>query len=298
MNRLYVEEDGKGRRADSFLAFHTRYSRERVKKMFASGEVLIEGERRKPSYTLKLGEAVDYEPQPDQEIIALPEDFDVPIVYEDEDVAVVEKGQGICVHPSNPGEGHTLVNALLSRMPLAASGGQDRPGVVHRLDKDTSGILVFAKTDEAFLYLQQQFADHSTLRRYHAIVHGNFSNRFGIIETPYGKDPSNRLKMAVLLESSRSAHTEYEVLEQFDGYSHLALRLKTGRTHQIRVHMAYIGHPVVGDKRYGKDTELDAAYEGQLLHAAELGFVHPNTGESMFFESPIPERFWPLLHLA
>ena len=283
-------------RFDAFVARQAQLSRQAVRDMIDAGYAAVTGKRAKPSYSLKPGDEVSYESPEALSPIPEPENIPVNIVYEDSDIAVLDKPVGISVHPSKNGEGGTLVNALLYHVgELSLAAGIERPGVVHRLDKGTSGLLAVAKSDIAYYSLAKQFSERTAVRRYTALVHGNFANARGIIETPYGKDPSNRTKMAVLPAASRMAKTEYELEEQFAGYSLLRLSLYTGRTHQIRVHMAYIGHPVIGDEKYGLETELDKRFESQLLHAYRLEISHPATGEKMAFETGIPKRFSPLI---
>jgi len=293
---LTIGPEGEGMRADRYLAGVAEYSRNEAKLLFASGLVTVNGRQRKPSVPLHEGDSLAYDPPEPKEIAVEAEDIPVDIVYEDEHIAVANKAAGICVHPSPGNWEHTLVNAMLHAVgSLALSAGIERPGVVHRLDKGTSGLIAFAKTDEAFAGLKEQFAAHTAGRVYLALVHGNFSNARGVIDTPYGRDPSNRLKMAVLAEGDRSAYTTYEVTRQYEGYSAVTVTLKTGRTHQIRVHMAYIGHPVIGDETYGLRDALDNSCDSQLLHAIELNLTHPITRQPLHFTTSVPQRFEPLI---
>ncbi|MCL6453050.1 MAG: RluA family pseudouridine synthase [Alicyclobacillus sp.] len=231
------------------------------------------------------------EPEP---VVMEPESMDLDIVYEDADVIVVNKARGVVVHP---GAGHhrgTLVAGLLGRgVPLSPLGGGVRPGVVHRIDKDTSGLLVFAKTDLAYHKLAEQLRLHTMTRQYRAIVHGALAHDHGTVDAPIGRDPNHRQRMAVR-PSGKPAVTHFRVLHRFPAYSDLELRLETGRTHQIRVHMAYIGHPLAGDPVYGPRHTLPI--DGQALHAATLGFVHPRSGETLTFEAPLPDDMVALLH--
>lgn len=220
------------------------------------------------------------------------EKMDLDIVYEDEDVLVVNKPQGMVVHPSPGHESHTLVNALLYHCPLSTINGTFRPGIVHRIDKDTSGLLMVAKNDLAHQSLAAQLKNKTNTREYLALVHGNIKEAEGTIDAPLGRSPKDRKKQAVVADG-RPAITHFKVLDRFGDYTLVACRLETGRTHQIRVHMKYIGHPLAGDPLYGPKKTLPGA--GQYLHAAKLGFKHPVTGKELLFEAPLPPYFAEML---
>ena len=254
------------------------------------------------NYRLRAGDEVETELPEPVPLDAEPQDIPLDIVYEDADLLVVNKPKGMVVHPAPGNPDGTLVNALLWHIrDLSGINGVMRPGIVHRIDKDTSGLLIVAKNDAAHLALAEQIKAHSFEREYQAIVVGTPRDECGIIDAPIGRNPRDRKKMAVV-PNGRPARTYYRLLERFDGFSHLSLTLETGRTHQIRVHMAHIGHPVMGDEVYGANRtrfEKQAArlISGQCLHAKRIGFVHPTTGEFLRFDSELPEYFTELLRL-
>ena len=226
------------------------------------------------------------------ELDVTPEDIPLDIVYEDPSLLVVNKPKGMVVHPAYGNLNHTLVNALLYHCKGQLSGinGVIRPGIVHRIDKDTSGLLVVAKDDQAHSSLAAQIKEHSFDRFYHAVVYGNLKEDSGTVHQPIGRHPTDRKKMAVTDKNSRDAVTHFEVVERYQGFTHVRLKLETGRTHQIRVHMAYIGHPVAGDPVYGP-RKVISSLEGQCLHAKTISFLHPKTGELLSFDSPLPGYF-------
>ena len=290
---LTVPAEAEGQRADRFLASSVEdFSRESLKSSFDSGSVTMDGRAVKPSLRLKAGMVLEAV-LPEKRILeAVPQDLPIDIVYEDGDIAVVDKPAGMVVHPAGGNEDGTLVNALMFRLDgLSAINGVIRPGIVHRIDKDTSGLLVIAKNDAAHEKLSEQFRVHSITRRYMAVVSGDLSDARGTIDAPIGRDERDRKAFTVTARNSKRAVTHYSVIKRFGEYTLVDLSLETGRTHQIRVHMKYIGHPVVGDPLYGRHTELDRRFDGQLLHAYRLGFIHPSTGEYIEFTSPMPERF-------
>ena len=233
------------------------------------------------------------------ELQAVPEDIPLNVVYEDKDIIVVNKARGMVVHPAAGNPNGTLVNALLyhCRGELSGINGVIRPGIVHRLDKDTSGVMVAAKNDEAHKGLAAQIKAHSARRTYWALVHGNIAEEKGIVDGPIGRHPKDRIKMAVTFKGGREAVTHFRVLKRYGEYTWIECKLETGRTHQIRVHMAYIGHPVVNDPLYGYKKD-DFPIEGQALHSHCLDLVHPVTGEAMHFEAPMPDDFAACLHRA
>ena len=290
--------DRAGERIDAFLASEIEdISRSGAQKLIEEGHVKVDGAVCvSKKYKVRAGETISVEiPEPvSLEIEA--QDIPIDIVYEDDDLLVVDKPKGMVVHPAAGNPDGTLVNAIMYHCGgrLSSINGVERPGIVHRIDKDTSGLLVVAKTDRAHDRLAGQLAEHSMTRAYKAIVHDNIKEDEGRIDLPIGRDPKNRLRQAVTDKNSKEAVTNYRVLERFGNATYIEARLETGRTHQIRVHMAYIKHPLIGDPLYGpaKSKYRDM---GQMLHAYLLGFVHPVTGEYMEFTSELPEEFQKML---
>ena len=278
-----------GVRLDKAVADLTSLSRSHANEQIKNGQILVNGQVKKAKYAVKAGDVITYElPEPEAlEYVA--ENLPLDIVYQDEDVAVVNKAQGMVVHPSVGHTSGTLVNALMYHIKdLSGINGVLRPGIVHRIDKDTSGLLMIAKNDDAHIKLAEELKDKKSLRKYWAIVHGNLPNDRGVIEAPIGRSEKDRKKQAVTAKG-KPAVTRFHVLERFDNYTLVELQLETGRTHQIRVHMAYIGHPVAGDEVYGPRKTLKG--HGQFLHARTLGFTHPKTGEVMEFTAEAPAIF-------
>lgn len=284
---LIIKESGI--RLDKALADLTELSRSQVNEAIKNGNILVNGKAVKAKYSVKEGDLVTYD-LPEPEVLEYEaEDIPLDIVYEDDDVAVVNKPQGMVVHPSVGHTSGTLVNALMYHIhDLSSINGVVRPGIVHRIDKDTSGLLMIAKNDRAHQALAEELKDKKSLRKYLAIVHGNISNDRGVIEAPIGRSEKDRKKQAVMAKG-KPAVTHFKVLERFGNYTLVELTLETGRTHQIRVHMAYIGHPVAGDPLYGPRKTLKG--NGQFLHAQTLGFTHPTTGESLRFSVEPPAIF-------
>ena len=267
-------------------------SRSALQKLAIEGYVAVNGKVVSKNYKLSSGDTVHLKIPEPKELDVLPEEIPLDIIYEDNDLLVVNKPKGMVVHPAPGNLSGTLVNALLYHCKGELSGinGVIRPGIVHRIDKDTSGLLIVAKSDRAHLSLAEQIKEHSFDRVYETVVYGGFKEDEGTVNAPIGRHPADRKKMAVTEAHSRDAFTRFQVLERLTGFTHLRVTLETGRTHQIRVHMAYIGHPVAGDPVYGPKkviTEL----EGQCLHAKVIGFTHPSTGERMVFESTLPDYF-------
>ena len=286
---LIVHEEMEGERLDAFITEHLEYlSRSMVKLLLEEKIISVFGENKKASYRIKEGEEIAVTvPEPKQvEITA--QDIPLNIVYQDKDIVIIEKPQGMVVHPAHGNWDNTLVNALLFHIKdLSGINGELRPGIVHRLDKDTSGLLIVAKNDQAHRHLARQIKDHSFNRQYIALVHGTINEKLGIIEAPIGRSKTDRKKMAVD-KNGKEAVSEYQVLNRYQNYSLVKVKLLTGRTHQIRVHFAYIHHPVVGDPLYGPAKKhFDLA--GQALHACLLGFIHPSTQEYMEFQSEVPQ---------
>lgn len=295
VRELLVGEGMEGERLDTWLALKVpELSRSQVKSLIEDGLVLVGGQVRKPGYRVKPGEHVEVRIPPPRETRVEAQDIPLNIIYEDQDVAVIDKPQGMVVHPAHGHWDQTLVNALLYQVrDLSGINGEIRPGIVHRLDKDTSGILVVAKNDRAHQSLSSQIKARSMKREYIALVHGVIKEQAGTIQAPIGRSKTHRKKMAVV-KDGRPAVTHYEVLRRYRDYTLVRVRLETGRTHQIRVHFSYIGHPVVGDVVYGPSKpHFDLV--GQLLHARYLGFKHPVSGAMMEFTSPLPEYFATIL---
>ncbi|MFC6289276.1 RluA family pseudouridine synthase [Levilactobacillus angrenensis] len=263
-------------------------SRSQAKNAIEAGQITVDGQPAKPKDKPKAGATIHVALPDPQPLDLAPENIPLDIVYEDDDVLVVNKPQGMVVHPAPGHPNHTLVNALLYHSPLSSINGTLRPGIVHRIDKDTSGLLMVAKNDHAHQSLSAQLQAKTNLREYVAIVHGNFKEEEGTINAPLGRSPKDRKKQAVVADG-RPAITHFRVLERYGNYTLVACRLETGRTHQIRVHMAYINHPVAGDPLYGPKKTLKGA--GQFLHARELGFKQPTTGEQLTFTAPVPANF-------
>ena len=267
-------------------------TRSHIQKLIDGGAVTVSNLPVKANYKVKEGEEILVILPELEEPEILPEDIPINIVYEDSDMLVVDKAQGMVVHPAVGNYTGTLVNALMYRCGETLSGinGEKRPGILHRIDKDTSGLLMVAKSDIAHIGLSEQIKEHSLTRAYKALVHGGFSAESGTIDAPIGRHPIDRKKMTITGRNSREAVTHYRVLERLGSYTFIECVLETGRTHQIRVHMSHNGHPIVGDKTYGVRKE-DFKLEGQLLHAYKIGFIHPVTSEYMEFESPLPDYF-------
>ena len=286
-------------RVDVFLSEKTSLTRSAVKKLAEEGHVLVSGKPVKAGYVLKAGEEVTVEIPDPKPIAAKPEDIPLDIVYEDEDIAVVNKPQGMTVHAGSGNYEGTLVNALLFRLDrLSGINGELRPGIVHRIDKDTSGLLVVAKNDVAHLSLSAQIQDKTCHREYLALLEGVLKGDSGKVVTEIGRDPNDRLKMAVLpAGKGRRAETDWEVQERFAHNTLVKFTLHTGRTHQIRVHAKYLGHPVVGDPVYGYKKQR-FELNGQLLHAFRLTLTHPRSGERMTFTAPLPDYFERILTIV
>ncbi len=289
---LTVPEEDAGARLDAWLAAQETVglTRSAVQQLLEKGEILRNGANAKKNDRVQAGDGIAVtvpEPEP---LSVLPQDLPLEIVYEDSELLVVNKPKGMVVHPAAGHPDGTLVNALLFHCAGRLSGinGIIRPGIVHRIDRDTSGLLIVAKTDRAHLGLAEQIAAHSFTREYEAVVCGRFREPDGTVHAPIGRDPKDRQRMCVTEHNAKDAVTHYHVLTQFDRYAHIRCRLETGRTHQIRVHMRHIGHPIYGDAVYGK---AEKNIVGQCLHAKTIGFVHPATGEWMAFDSALPDYF-------
>ena len=294
--RLRASEESKNQRLDAFLASSLDgLTRSQATRLIESGEVAVEGRAVSKSYKLAGGEDIAVtlpEPEP---VEAVPQDIPLDVVYEDADVIVVNKPSGMVVHPAPGHPDGTLVNALLYHCAgtLSGVGGALRPGIVHRIDRDTSGLIIAAKNDAAHQYLSAQLADHTLARTYECIVVGALREDRGTVDAPIARHPTDRKRMAVVA-GGREAVTHWEVIARYPGYTHVRCRLETGRTHQIRVHMAYIGHPILGDTVYGAKKEVPGL-TGQCLHAVGLRFLHPRTHEVVELSCPLPEEFTRML---
>lgn len=289
--RIIAKESGE--RIDALLAQNVpEISRSAAQRLIDDGDVLVNGVSVRKNYKCSAGDEIVLSLPDTEDTELIPEDIPLDVVFEDNDVIVVNKPRGMVVHPAPGHPQGTLVNALLHHCgdSLSGIGGERRPGIVHRIDKDTSGLIIAAKNDHAHLFLSAQLADRSLSRVYEAIVRGNMREDGGTIDAPIGRHPTDRKRMAVTDKNSKNAVTHWEVIARYSGYTHLRCRLETGRTHQIRVHMAHIGHPLLGDGVYGAKCP-DKGLEGQCLHARELKFIHPRSGENIRLFAPLPEYF-------
>lgn len=297
MEIFTIETDDVNKRVDVFLNEEMEdVSRSALQKNIEKGNITVNGEKISKNYKLRLGDIVEAELPPPENIDIVPEDIPLDIMYEDDDLIVINKPQNMVVHPAPGHYTGTLVNALMFHCGDNLSGinGVLRPGIVHRIDKDTSGVLVIAKSDLAHKGLSEQLAEHSMKRVYNAIVYNSFSEESGTVDRNIDRSKNDRKKMAVVMQGGRNAVTHYKVIEKLGKYTWVELQLETGRTHQIRVHMSYIGHPLLGDPVYGPKT-CPFNLNGQVLHAKVLGFIHPRTGEYMEFNSELPDYFSSLI---
>ena len=294
---LTATSEDRGARIDAWLAAHVEgLTRSAAAKLLESGGVAVNGASAAKNYRLTGGETVEVTRPEADEIAVEPQDIPLDVVYEDQDVIVVNKPVGLVVHPAPGHPDGTLVNALLHHCgdSLSGIGGEKRPGIVHRIDRDTSGLIIAAKNDAAHLALSAQLSDHTLARTYECLVMGNLRQDSGTVDAPIGRHPTNRKKMAVNTRNGRRAVTHWEVIARYNGVTHVRCRLETGRTHQIRVHMAYIGHPILGDTVYGAKKPVPGL-TGQCLHATGLRFLHPRTGEPVELHCPLPEEFTRML---
>lgn len=294
---INVKAEESGERIDALLSRNLEgFSRSQIQKLLEQGAVTLDGKVLKKNFRCTAGESYDILLPDTEELPLEPQDIPLDIVYEDNDLIVVNKQRGLVVHPAPGHPDGTLVNALLYHCgdSLSGIGGQRRPGIVHRIDKDTSGLIIAAKNDFAHQGLSAQLSDHSLRREYEAIVRGSFRESCGTVDRPIGRHPVDRKRMAVTDKNSKAAVTHWQLLASYRGYSHILCRLETGRTHQIRVHMASIGHPLLGDYTYGAPSP-DKGLEGQCLHARRLRFVHPRSGKQVCLETPLPGYFSSVL---
>ena len=292
---MIVNNENANTRLDHYLANNTEFSRSKITNLIKEGKILVNGKNVKTGYLIKENDIIEINYE-EEELKAEPEKMDLDIVYEDNDVIVVNKANKVVVHPACGNKSGTLVNGLLYHSKnLSSINGEFRPGIVHRIDADTTGLLMIAKNDKAHKILADQLKEKTTHRVYYALVWGLINNETGTVDAPIGRDPKDRKKMAVTPDNSKEAITHFRVIERYKNATLIELKLETGRTHQIRVHMKYIGHPVVNDPVYSNKPLFDDS--GQCLHAKELGFIHPTTNEFMKFDSELPECFIKIQNL-
>lgn len=280
-----------GKRIDAYLAENTEFSRANVQRLIENGKILVNNSNSKVSYKIQINDEITIEEEKPKETSLIAQDIPVDILYEDNDIIVVNKPKGMVVHPANGNPDGTLVNAIMSicKDSLSGIGGEIRPGIVHRLDKDTSGVIVVAKNDKAHINMSEQIKNHEVEKTYIALVKGFVKENEATVNMPIGRSTKDRKKMAVN-KNGKNAVTHFKVIERFDKYTLLEVKIETGRTHQIRVHLTQIGYPIVGDVVYSNGKN-EWNIQGQCLHAKSLKFKHPITGEEMFIEAPLPEYF-------
>ena len=296
MEELIVKENNQ-KRLDSYVTDKlSKVSRTTAQRLIEEEKILVNGKKQKASYKPEEGDVISIEIPEAKDVELKAQDIPVPVVYEDNDIIVVNKPKGMVVHPANGNPDGTLVNAILAmcKDSLSGIGGEIRPGIVHRLDKDTSGLLIVAKNDEAHMNMSKQIQERKVTKKYIALVRGVVAEDEATIDLPIARSTKDRKKMAVVMQGGRNAVTHYKVIEKLGKYTWVELQLETGRTHQIRVHMSYIGHPLLGDPVYGP-KKCPFNLNGQVLHAKVLGFIHPRTGEYMEFNSELPDYFSSLI---
>ena len=289
---LYPQEADHDTRIDAYLRTHTEFSRSRVSALILEGAVTVNGTMvEKPSFKVEIGQTVSLRVPETRPVNIVPQDIPLDILYQDSDIVVVNKPCGMVVHPAAGNEDRTLVNALLYHVhDLSGIGGEMRPGIVHRLDKDTSGLILIAKNDKAHAALSDQFKERSMEKHYHAVAFGNFSEDHGLIDAPISRHPVDRKKMAIV-PNGKPSQTEWTVISRLKSATYLDVHLLTGRTHQIRVHMHSIGHPLLGDRIYAPNIKTSVHVPRLMLHAHTLSFTHPVSGERMTLSAPLPEKF-------
>ena len=296
MEKYIVEKENVNKRIDAFLANkNPEQSRVAIQRLIENEKVLVNGKKIKPSYKIQENDEIAMEEIEPVEVALKAQEIPLDIIYEDKDIIVVNKPKGMVVHPGNGNPDGTLVNAIMAicKDSLSGIGGEIRPGIVHRLDKDTSGIIIVAKNDKAHINLSEQIKDHKVKKTYIALVKGIVKENTATINMPIGRSEKDRIKMAVT-KKGKEAITHFKVLKRYDKYTLLQVNIETGRTHQIRVHLSQIGYPIVGDEVYSKGKN-EWNIKGQCLHAKSLEFVHPTTGEKMYLEAPLPEYFQEIL---
>ena len=296
MNEYKIKKENEGIRLDKIIAqLEKDISRTTIQRMIEEGNILVNDKKVKISYKVLEDDIIIVTPEQAQEIDLLAQEIPLNIIHEDDDILIVNKEKGMVVHPGNGNPDGTLVNAIMARCKesLSGIGGKIRPGVVHRIDKDTSGLVIIAKNDKAHINISDQIKNREVEKTYLALVRGNIKENEAVINMPIGRSSKDRKKMAVD-KKGKEAITEFKVLEKYDGFTYIEVKIKTGRTHQIRVHMAEIGYPIVGDEVYSNGRN-PFSVKGQMLHAAKLGFVHPTTNKKVIFEAPLPEYFERIL---
>lgn len=295
MEKMNLTVNCQGSRLDKYLAENTDLSRSFLQDMIKDQKVLVNNNIAKSSYKVILGDEISLFIPDLEELDVIPQNIPLDILYEDEDIIVINKAKGMVVHPSCGHPDGTLVNALLYHChDLSGINGKLRPGIVHRIDKDTSGCLVIAKNDKAHVQLAKQIETKQAYREYRLVVQGNIQHDDGLIDAPIGRDPKDRQKMTVIAENAKDARTHFHVIKRYGQYTYLSCRLETGRTHQIRVHMKYIQHPIIGDEKYGKKCSFKDT-KGQVLHAYKLKLIHPTKGIEMEFIAELPTYFCEIL---
>ena len=297
INTFSFTADTAGERIDALLARNVEnLSRSAAQRLLEQGDVLVNGAAVRKNYKSNLGDEISVTLPQAEEVELVAQNIPLDVVFEDEDVIVINKERGMVVHPAPGHSDGTLVNALLYHCgdSLSGIGGEKRPGIVHRIDMDTSGLLIVAKNDFAHRFLSDQLSDHSLSRVYEAVVYGRIREDSGTVNAPIGRHPTDRKRMAIVAKGGRDAVTHYEVIARYNGFTHIRCRLETGRTHQIRVHMEKLGHPLLGDMVYGR-KRAEKGLEGQCLHARELRFIHPRTGEEVHLQTELPEYFQTIL---
>ena len=296
--KVYIveEKDAKVRIDKAISDKDPNLSRVAIQRLIDNGKILVNGKNTKASYKLSVGDEITIEKEEPVEVKLEAEEIPLDVVYEDSDILVVNKQKGLVVHPGNGNPNGTLVNAIMARCKdsLSGIGGEIRPGIVHRIDKDTSGLLIIAKNDKAHINMSEQIKNHEVVKTYLALVRGNVKENEATINMPIARSTKDRTKMAVS-KNGKNAVTHIKVLERFDGFTYIKVNIETGRTHQIRVHMAQIGYPIVGDTVYSNGKN-PFGVEGQMLHSSKLEFVHPVTGKEMVLEAKLPEYFEEILN--
>ena len=296
MEKFIVEKEDANKRIDAYIAKSANISRVNAQRLISEGKILVNGKSVKHSYKTQENDEITMEQEEPKEVELKAENIPLEIIYEDKDIIVVNKPKGMVVHPANGNPDGTLVNAVMAicKDSLSGIGGELRPGIVHRLDKDTSGIIIVAKNDKAHINLSEQIKNHKVEKTYIALVKGNVKENQATINMPIGRSNKDRKKMAVT-KNGKTAITHFKVLKRYDKYTLLEVKIETGRTHQIRVHLSQIGYPIVGDMVYSNGKN-EGGIEGQCLHAKSLKFKHPITGKEMYLEAPLPEYFQKILH--